>query len=237
MRYGQRQLRNGTGYHQASSAPPTCRSDARATLSDIAGVTGQHVAWLPNDSKDANLRIHFTGERDFVINANEIAGCYAGTNSSEGRLVEADVYIGLEADGSIADCMTHEIMHAFGFHGHAQRPTSVLSSFAPTDDLAPWIAWRRPSTTATAARMPGAAAGPTSSSDWPARLRRSCDRVGRSPVAAACQPVAGCGAGALSGDNGEISEAESRLIFWPGIEDFASSFAKKLNGEEWTVGI
>ena len=112
--------------------------DARATLSDIAGITGQHVAWLPNGRKDANLRIHFTGERDFVINANEIAGCYAGTNSSEGRLVEADVYIGLETDGSIADCMTHELMHAFGFHGHAQRPTSVLSGFAPTDDLTPW---------------------------------------------------------------------------------------------------
>ena len=113
-------------------------ADARATLSDISGITGQQVAWLPDGSADAALRIRFTGERDFVINANEVAGCYAEIHSSDGRIGEVDVYIGLEADGSVADCMTHELMHAFGFHGHAQRPTSVLSGVAPTDDLTPW---------------------------------------------------------------------------------------------------
>lgn len=61
------------------------------------------------------------------------------------------------------------------------------------------------------------------------------------PVAAALSSLlAGCGAGTLSGDRGEISEAESRLIFHgPGIEGgFRQFFREKMsNGEEWTVGV
>jgi len=112
-------------------------ADARMTLSEIASITGHQVVWHRDGSADANLLIHFTGERDFVINANEIAGCYTEIHDAVGRISRVEVFIGIEADGSISDCMTHELMHAFGFHGHALRPTSVLSGFAPTDDLTP----------------------------------------------------------------------------------------------------
>ncbi len=59
-------------------------------------------------------------------------------------------------------------------------------------------------------------------------------------AAALSSLLAGCGAGTLSGDSGEISEAESRLVFrGPGIEGgFRQFFREKISsGEEWTVGI
>lgn len=113
---------------------------ARAELAELARLSGLTIDWVEPDAAEIGLKIHFSRDRDFIINGNQRASCYAGTgNATDGRLDAAGIYIGLVKEGEWrTDCLTHELLHALGWRGHTHRVRSAISYAHGETELTRW---------------------------------------------------------------------------------------------------
>jgi Protein of unknown function (DUF2927) len=102
------------------------------TLRRFAGLTGLSIA--PGDGREARLTIEFaTGPLAPVH--DELARCYTRIVFTESGIQEAHVVVNTETPGTLAACLDHELMHAFGFPHHSPIMPSVMSPFRRADTL------------------------------------------------------------------------------------------------------
>lgn len=112
----------------------TPADDARiaGTLARFAGLTG--ISIVPGDAKDAQLKIDFDNGPMAPVH-DELARCYTRILYTEAGLKEAHVVVNTETPGTLAACLDHELMHAFGFPHHSPIMPSVMSPFRRVDTL------------------------------------------------------------------------------------------------------
>jgi hypothetical protein len=112
----------------------------RKALVEFAELTALDIRLKEPKDDSAQLKIYFSSEKDFVINDNERAACFAHSRSdSESRLELAEVHISLVDDGEWqSDCLVHELLHAFGWRGHTHRVRSAISYMHGESELTRW---------------------------------------------------------------------------------------------------
>lgn len=121
-------------------ATPENLALAKRTLADMGELSGLAFEWVEAEDPRRELEIHFSKERNFIINGNEQAACYTGTAAPRnGRLAKASVHIGLVKEGEWRnDCLNHELLHALGWRGHTHRVRSVISYAHGETELTKW---------------------------------------------------------------------------------------------------
>ena len=112
----------------------------KKSLGELAQLSGLTFEWVESGTSGIKLDIHFSSEREFVINGNQRASCYARTgNAPNGRLDRASIYIGLSGkDEWRTDCLNHELLHGLGWRGHTHRIRSVISYAHGETKLTKW---------------------------------------------------------------------------------------------------
>jgi len=113
------------------------------TLGQFAELTGLDITFGEPYDRSAQLQIFFGTDKDFVINGNERATCFARTRSDRrNRLVLSEVHVSQVADGKWqTDCIVHELLHAFGWRGHTHRVRSAISYMHGETELTRWDAY------------------------------------------------------------------------------------------------
>jgi hypothetical protein len=110
------------------------------TLEQFAELTGLEINLTEPNNESAQLRIFFSSNKDFVINDNERAACFAHSRSDHDNQLEmAEVYVSRTDDGEWqTGCLVHELLHAFGWRGHTHRVRSAISYMHGEDELTRW---------------------------------------------------------------------------------------------------
>jgi hypothetical protein len=103
-----------------------------STLGRFSGMTGLSI--VPGDAKDAQLTIDFDNGPMAPIH-DELARCFTRILYTEAGLQQAHVVVNTETPGTLAACLDHELMHAFGFPHHSPIMPSVMSPFRRVDTL------------------------------------------------------------------------------------------------------
>lgn len=113
---------------------------AKEAVGILAALSALDVEWSPARDRSAALRIHFASRDGFVINRSEKAVCYTRTAvAPAGRILQADVYVSRMPDGGWnTECLTHELLHAFGWRGHTHRLRSANSYAHGESELTRW---------------------------------------------------------------------------------------------------
>jgi hypothetical protein len=89
-------------------------------MASIAKVSFSRVAW--GDSR-ANFLV-----RASTIQTSGKSPCRSSVDWTDlGHMVRAEVFVNLSNPGRVTRCINHEVMHGFGFRGHAHGSFSVLS--------------------------------------------------------------------------------------------------------------
>ena len=89
-------------------------------IASVAGVSVTRVAW--GDARANFLVRPSSGE------SNGKSACRSAVDWTDlGHMVRADVYVNVSNPGRVTRCINHEVMHGFGFRGHAHSSFSVLS--------------------------------------------------------------------------------------------------------------
>lgn len=90
------------------------------SIAAVARVTVTRVAW--GDSR-ANFIV-----RPSTAQSSGKSPCRSAVDWSDlGNMVRAELHINLSNPGRVTRCINHEVMHGFGFRGHAHSSFSVLS--------------------------------------------------------------------------------------------------------------
>ncbi|HEV3178381.1 MAG TPA: DUF2927 domain-containing protein [Stellaceae bacterium] len=108
--------------------------DARiaSTLERFSRLTGLSI--VPGEAKHAQLTIDFEAGPMAPVH-DELARCYTRIVYTEAGLQWAHVVVNTETPGTLAACLDHEFMHAFGFPHHSPIMPSVMSPFRRIDTL------------------------------------------------------------------------------------------------------
>ena len=108
--------------------------DARiaSTLERFSRLTGLSI--VPGEAKNAQLTIDFEAGPMAPVH-DELARCYTRIVYTEAGLQWAHVVVNTETPGTLAACLDHEFMHAFGFPHHSPIMPSVMSPFRRIDTL------------------------------------------------------------------------------------------------------
>ena len=101
-------------------------------LARFSRLTGLTIA--PGQAKDAQITIDFQTGPMAPIH-DELARCYTRIVYDDAGLQEAHVVVNTETPGTLAACLDHELMHAFGFPHHSPIMPSVMSPFRRADTL------------------------------------------------------------------------------------------------------
>lgn len=109
-------------------------------LAELAELGGLELKMAARDAAAIGLEIHFSDKREFVINGNQLATCYARTRGTpDGRLTDVGIYIGITGEGEWrTDCLTHELLHGMGWRGHTHRIRSAISYAHGESELTKW---------------------------------------------------------------------------------------------------
>jgi hypothetical protein len=128
LRWTERQL----VYVVSGARAPGDDERIASALARFARLTGLTIA--PGQPKDAQITIDFqTGPMAPVH--DELARCYTQIVYNEAGLRQAHVVVNTETPGTLAACLDHELMHAFGFPHHSPIMPSVMSPFRRVDTL------------------------------------------------------------------------------------------------------
>ena len=113
---------------------------AKESLAELAKLGGLELEWAEPGASNVELEIFFSDKRQFVINGNQLATCYARTGGGpDGWLTTAGVYISIAGGGDWrTDCLTHELLHALGWRGHTHRIRSAISYAHGETELTKW---------------------------------------------------------------------------------------------------
>lgn len=103
------------------------------TMAELSGLNFRPV----EDGEEATLMVRLTDKSVFEFR-DELFDCYTDVTSSRGRIVAAEVVIGMAGADSPRFCLAHELMHAFGFGNHSAIVRSSLSPMHDEPDLTPW---------------------------------------------------------------------------------------------------
>jgi len=149
-RHGQGEILSKNGYLAKWESPITVAvvqgknpenvAFAKEIIAELAALGGLELVWAEPGEGSVELEIFFSNERQFVINGNQLASCYARTGSApDGWLTTAGVYISFTGEGDWrTDCLTHELLHALGWRGHTHRIRSVISYAHGETELTKW---------------------------------------------------------------------------------------------------
>lgn len=109
-------------------------------LAELAELGGLELEWAERGAGGIELEIHFSNKREFVINGNQLAACYASTGGANDGLLDAtSIYISVTGEGEWrTDCLTHELLHALGWRGHTHRIRSAISYAHGETELTKW---------------------------------------------------------------------------------------------------
>ena len=109
-------------------------------LTGLAELSGLKLEMAARGAAGIELEIHFSDKREFVINGNQLATCYARTRGSpDGHLTDVGIYIGITGEGEWrSDCLTHELLHGMGWRGHTHRIRSAISYAHGETELTKW---------------------------------------------------------------------------------------------------
>ncbi len=112
----------------------------KKSLAEMAELSGLAFEWVEPGARGIELEIHFSDERDFVINGNQRAACYASIDGSpDGRLGDVAIFIGRAGEGEWrTGCLTHELLHGLGWRGHTHRVRSAISYAHGETELTKW---------------------------------------------------------------------------------------------------
>jgi hypothetical protein len=112
----------------------------KEVLSELAELGGLELDWAERGADGIDLEIHFSDQREFIINGNQLATCYARTGGApDGRLAGVGIYIGIAGDGEWrTDCLVHELLHGMGWRGHTHRLRSAISYAHGETGLTKW---------------------------------------------------------------------------------------------------
>ncbi len=121
-------------------ATPENTEVVKKTLETFGELTGLDIVHATPGDSSAQLRIYFSDKKDFVINNNQRAACYAHSRSGrDSRLEMAEVHVARIDDNSWrTECLVHELLHAFGWRGHTHRVRSAISYMHGETELTRW---------------------------------------------------------------------------------------------------
>ena len=110
------------------------------TLQPFADLTGLEIILTEPKNESAQLKIYFSSKKDFVINDNERAVCFAHAQSDRRSHLEmAEVHVSrLDDEEWQTACLVHEFLHAFGWRGHTHRVRSAISYMHGESELTRW---------------------------------------------------------------------------------------------------
>jgi hypothetical protein len=108
--------------------------DARiaAALGRVSRLTGVSIA--PGQAKGAELTVEFQAGPMAPVH-DELARCYTRIVYNDAGLQQAHIVVNTQTPGTLAACIDHELMHAFGFPHHSPIMPSVMSPFRRVDTL------------------------------------------------------------------------------------------------------
>lgn len=115
----------------------------QGALEQFGELTELEITLTEPENSSAQMQIFFDTKKDFVINSNERAKCFARSRSNrQNRLELAEVHVSQNADGEWeTDCLVHEFLHAFGWRGHTHRVRSAISYMHGETELTRWDAY------------------------------------------------------------------------------------------------
>lgn len=106
-----------------------------ATMQRFQAITG--ITLTRSESiKNAQITIAFAKGPLPAVH-DELAACYTHSIYNGYGLQLSQVFVGTERPGTLAACLDHELMHAFGFGHHSVVAPSVMSPFRSHDTLTP----------------------------------------------------------------------------------------------------
>jgi hypothetical protein len=128
LRWNDRQLVYAVG----GTREPGDHERIAGAFARFSRLTGLTIA--PGQAKDAQITIDFQIGPMAPVH-DELARCYTQIVYNDGGLKQAHVVVNTETPGTLAACLDHELMHAFGFPHHSPIMPSVMSPFRRVDTL------------------------------------------------------------------------------------------------------
>ncbi|MFQ5765429.1 MAG: DUF2927 domain-containing protein [Rhodospirillales bacterium] len=113
------------------------RPEVEAQLGRVAQLTGVEFEISELSLAEANYEVRFVPTKEFLVN-KEYVPCAVGTDGNNGVIEKIRIVISTAEKGFIKGCITHEIMHSFGFGKHSGIIRSVLSPLHGEEDFTPW---------------------------------------------------------------------------------------------------
>ncbi len=122
------------------AATPENIEFVKKTLDQFGELTDLDIVHATPGDASAQLRVFFSDKKDFVINNNQRAACYAHSRSGrDNRLEMAEVFVArIDENKWRTECLVHELLHAFGWRGHTHRVRSAISYMHGETELTRW---------------------------------------------------------------------------------------------------
>lgn len=110
--------------------------EAMAKFDELIPINIKHMA---TPSSKVNFIIRIENKEQFLVNGNQIGGCYAHLDDDgDGQMTEAIIALPGKKPDKAKSCLDHEIMHAIGFTGHTHRIRATLSYMHGEDYITKW---------------------------------------------------------------------------------------------------
>lgn len=124
----------------AEGATPENIQATRGRIEILAALSGLEIELLDRDASGGALKLYFSDRKDFVINGNQQAACYAQSETDDdGWIFRAEVHVSRVDEGEWRiDCLTHELLHALGWRGHTHSIRSAISYMHGESELTRW---------------------------------------------------------------------------------------------------
>ncbi len=113
------------------------RPVVEARLQKVAALTGVSVRMLAAEESAANYEVEFVADEGFTVR-NDFVPCLVTLSGDDPVIERAKIKISVVEEERIGDCISHEIMHSFGFKYHSGIVTSVLSPAHGEADFTRW---------------------------------------------------------------------------------------------------
>lgn len=119
-----------------NGAPPDMEQQARRAIAETAALARVAASEVTPADPAPNFVVRLENSA-----ASSGQPCRAEMQSTNGRMTRVDVFMNVHRFRGVGHCITHEVMHGFGFRSHPRTADSILArgaarlDYTPTDKM------------------------------------------------------------------------------------------------------